>query len=501
MAFTKLAPTTFFTGAKDELITTDVYKTTTTQPINNISAFTAAADPGSFLGIQGGKAMLKQALNLVGSGLAISRTLSSGNILTRIAGVSAIAGGTLRDLSTGPAAGLVSGVTSAMSGAFPIVATVGGYASKLAAASYGDARAMGGLIADLGGATGVNLGSGALGITDPGGVIGTLAGTINQASRLGILGSFGPITQYANIAAMATREGQISLTQIAARTLPTITRQSDLPSFAAMAGSLAQNTLRNLNPNAVSDFSRYYRTPAYSTTANRQSQYGDLITAYNAADTSWNARTRVSASGSSSIYDLTNLSCGSSDLMRTIQLGAMKSTDPVAKLQLFATQFPKSDVATRLSTDFPQTVFGGNSTISNLSNKLANTLGASLRQDSAVTKSVATSPNFQAQLQEARLKALESGQAVAFKVPAGTTQEELGFPITATTTFTPRTDAEQSAAYQKFLAGGSDWRVMPITTDTGARGLPSEQTVDVPSRFVSPRSNADYESTNTSRGF
>lgn len=388
MAASPLASTTFSAGAKDDVATADVYKLTTSTPINNIPTI-SATQGAAYVTIDGVKVYSdSSAAAASASGLLGSKSILNG-IPTSLKDLAATAKGVISTVNTiknvvNTAKAVVSGsgsITDRLANSLPglssALRTSGILSPELTSsvlsgmsAVTGDVRTANTLTATVNNLqsniNGVNptsvssitnilnsmtSKSGQISIFDTSALTGVATGVVNAASSIGFPGSY-------SIAVANYTSNQDILNGVASNSLSSVVKNSDLDSLSSMSSMTSAGTLTTANPSVLSDFSRSYVAPAETTYQDTLKNYNTIKTTYAAVDPSWNTAQRATSSGTDTVTSLVAVQNASPDFVKTLEVGIKSNPNATVQDQtlLMASSFNNSTTsAANTSTDVGNT--------------------------------------------------------------------------------------------------------------------------------------------------
>lgn len=367
-----LAPNAWIGSADNSLATADVYSppgqpSVITDIQNLFQKFNfSIADV-----LRGGKYIAAQA----GAISADIKALSSGDILSRVLGASALTKTALNALGVAGLGNIASTINSGINMAEGAVGTavgavanevyadIGGVVQQVSSAAAQGLSAVGACINSLGV-------SGSFSISDNGAKIGLFAGLIQTATGYGVQNSYGSL--------MASITDRNLIGQITMQVLPNIVSASDVASLKSIGITLGSRQAYAYAPNLLASFSSQYSTPTASSSGQPVDYSGcfsDITDAYDSVDPTWTQYTRqttvTNSDGSTSTvadnaFNLNTIMNGSDDFQQVITQGVTGTTDSTNNVMALATAIPQSTVASKLASQFPMTVFSGNSQASNV---------------------------------------------------------------------------------------------------------------------------------------
>jgi hypothetical protein len=318
--------------------------------------------------LRGGKYIAAQAIGIARD----VKMLTSGDITARILGASLLTKSALNALGAVGLGNVVDSVNSGISmaeGAIgdavgtvasEVYADLNGVVQQVSSAAAQGLSAVGACINELG----VNA---SFSIADSGAKIGLFAGLIQSSCGYGMQGSFGSL--------MASVTDRNILGAVTMRVIPSIVQGSDVKSLLQIGLTLGSRQAYAYSPNILANFSSQYSTPlgtGASGNVDYSGAFQDTMAAYSAVDPDWatlNRQTTITDENGNDLtqtdaaFNLNAVANGSQDFQTMVQQGAMASTDPNDKLMLLANQVQQTTVASKLASQFPKTVFDGNSQI------------------------------------------------------------------------------------------------------------------------------------------
>lgn len=341
----KLAATTFVTGPRDEVAATDVYKLTTTSPINSIQDSVSGVTDTLMKGLRGGRAMLGTLSKVMSTATSLQQALSGKMTLARLGNIANLSGIGMKQLGLdGGAAGtFAKGVTAGVGQAIPIITTVGGIPARVKAGNFSDITNVGNIMGKLSG------NPEAFKVNDLQTSVNVMAMTVKTATRLGIPNSFGEVAQYANLAESADRMDRGALSRLTASVLPDVLKSSDTASLRSMATINSPGALKILNPNAINDFTSNYKPPLECSAKDYKDAYDDILLTLPKVDPTWNVTSRAGET----IPNITAIQNGSPAFQSVIEAGARVSNDASEKLMLLGKTFSPTNVMESAKKFFP----------------------------------------------------------------------------------------------------------------------------------------------------
>lgn len=382
----KLATPFFIGGAKDTLAAVDVYTNTSADVINAIPDTTLVepADDLEMAALVGGSAMDQAVAGATAA--ADSYEQSADDALSQLQDAAPDVTDGLRDMTPAGAAALTQDMTSSLGGLADqagglsaMSVDVGGVVSPVTG-SFGDAQAVTGMVNKLSGLPQASI------LANSGGLVGVLSGVINQASRIGMKGVFGPVMQYSGLANLGPASGAVTL-RIASQVLPGIVKGGDFASLQSMGAVVGPAGMGALAPNVVGDVCRNYALPTGTGVAAMPQIYSQATGAFSSVNPNWNS----TQFGGSTLPSITALQGASPDMRKVVQVGAMLSNDSGAKLHLLASVFPASSAVGSLSKSFPMTVVAGSA---RQITPAVTPMQATLSEEQATQAVLAQSPNY-----------------------------------------------------------------------------------------------------------
>ncbi len=333
MAGRELAVPTFVAGPQDSLATVDVYVKSDAGVVNKIQDASTVFDSASVTSMQGGSYMannLPSFTSAAQSGLSLNNGFS---LSDRISSSSNPLSAAIKGLTSGTAAAILRNIPS--NGG--IVANVAGRLTNVTSGNLTDMRSVSGLV---NGITGANT----ISFNDRSGTVGLLAGAISQATRNGLPNSFGAVA--------GTVQDTSVINRIAAQVLPDVLARGDMSSLSSMAHMTTPGSLQMINPSILTDCARKYVAPPMSTANDFNAQFSNTTSTFSAINPLWNQKSREGGP----VVDISSFQGASPDFLKTIDAGAMQSTDPDEKLYRLASVFPATDPKTELKKQFAFTV-------------------------------------------------------------------------------------------------------------------------------------------------
>jgi hypothetical protein len=368
-----LAPNAWVGAADNKLATADVYAppgqpAVITDIQNLFQQFNfSIADV-----LRGGKYIASQAG-------AISRDikmLTSGDILSRVLGASALTKTALNALGVAGLGNIANTINSGInmaegavgaavgSVANEIYADLGGVVQQVSSAAASGLSAVGACINSLGVSASFSL-------ADNGAKVSLFAGLIQTASGYGMQNSYGSL-----IASISDRN---MIGQITMQVLPNIISASDTSSLRSIGITLGARNAYAYNPNLLANFSSSYQTPtaaSFGQPTDYSGAFTDITDAYSAVDPNWSQYTRPTTvtdpdtgavtTQPDQAFNLNTIMNGSSDFQQVVTQGVTSTPDRTNNVMALATAIPQTSVASQLATQFPLTVFSGNSQAANV---------------------------------------------------------------------------------------------------------------------------------------
>ena len=338
-----LSPTTFSSGAKDELATADVYSITNNNPINSIQEIineeifnNANKLRSSFANATNINLSLETMAKANAEGLALQKV---NELKSRLAEASTYMASALGTIPSSTLSGMLQN-TNLNTLIAPITMTVNGVSKMFPGVNLPDALSMGNLINEIGCTTD------AFSMYDPAAQAGMYAGIINGAYRYGIPNAFGAL--------MSCRTDKRMINTVANNSIYGTISSGDIGSLYSMSELTSPGALRTCNPNLINDFSTGFVSPGGSASVvENNARFDTLINSFNNINPQWNTAQR----GGESVLNLSNVIGGSPDfngLMRNGVLGNGNNSS-VSPLMLLASAFTKTTVMDKISESFPLT--------------------------------------------------------------------------------------------------------------------------------------------------
>lgn len=342
---------------------------------------------GKFIAQEAGAVMagLRAGLRVAGQIQRGVTMLQKGDIMARILGASLVTKGALNALGLAGMDNIASSINAGIGAAqgavgqavgqvgSQIYAELGGVVQQVDQAYAGGMQALGECINSLGISANFN-------INDVGVKVGLYAGLIQTSCGYGIPNSFGSL--------MASVSDRGMVAQITARVLPSVISSGDVHSLMSIGTTLGARGAYAYNPNIIADFSSSYYLPPPSSNTN-QVDYADcfsnLTDAYSAVDPDWatlNRQTTITDAEGNDLtqndpaFNLNAITNGSDDFKKVIQQGVTSTTDRTNNVMALAGVVQQSTVADKLASQFPMTLFEGNSQSASTQDPLAIASGA-----------------------------------------------------------------------------------------------------------------------------
>lgn len=357
---------------------------------------------GKFIAQEAGAvaAGLKSALKVAGQIQRGVSMLSQGDVMSRILGASLLTKGALNALGVAGLGNIADSINSGINAAEGAVGQVagqvsnqiyvelGGVMQQVSSAYASGLGALGECINSLGVSANFN-------INDVGVKVGLFSGLIQTATGYGIPNSYGSL--------MASISDKGMIAQITAKVLPSVISSGDAHSLLSIGTTLGARGAYAYNPNVLADFSSSYYIPPPSSNTSQvdyTSCFNDLTSAYSAVDPDWatlNRQTTITDADGNDVtqndpaFNLNAITNGSDDFQKVITQAVTSTTDRTNNVMALAGVVQQSTVASKLASQFPMTVFEGNSQTASTQDPLAIASGAT--QITAPTGYSNVSPN------------------------------------------------------------------------------------------------------------
>ena len=338
-----LAPTTFSSGAKDDLATADVYKLNTSVPINSVQDIIDDA----VLDNAGVLRSSTKALNIKLSEAEIAKANAEGlaaknsaGLLERLKGASGEIAGLMRSIPAPALNGILKdiGLASAVN---KIKTTINGVTRIMPNNMLPNISGAGSLI------NGVGCSPNAYGYYDQAANVGMYSGIINYSMMNGMGNSFGTM--------MSCRTDKNMINQVAFQSIPNAVAYSDSDSLFSMSQLTTPGAMNSRYPNLIDNYSTSYSTPNADGSRRDPYVFNTVTDSFNSINPSWNQATRQTSSGPESIFNISKINGGSNDFQNLIRAGVMTKQPNANPLMLLASVLPKTNVLSEINKKFPLT--------------------------------------------------------------------------------------------------------------------------------------------------
>ena len=341
MANMCLAPTTFSSGAQDDLAAADAYSITNTTPINSVKDLVSNSKIKVIDGMRSNlTSAAKTALTsaaLLSNTLKSVSSLANGSITSRISSALNVLNSASRNIPIGTMSNMVSSLykNSILEKAS---ITINGITSKVLGSDLNNIIDIG----NIANTTGCN--NGLFNYNDYGAQAGMYSGLMNSGYNYGMNGMYGSMLG-------CKSSNSFLMNNVASNTLDNTLLNGDLESLSAMGQLTTSGYLSSISPGLLSNASQQYPENYYSNKSTIDNDYGKLLGSFNSINPNWNNTNR----NGNNIYNLSNITNGSSGLSNLLRIGQVVGSNGSIgnKLSLLAGVVTNSSVGKSLLSKFP----------------------------------------------------------------------------------------------------------------------------------------------------
>lgn len=297
--------------------------------------------------------------SLIASAASAASSLTQGSLLSRLMQASSVTKSALSQLSSTALGGISSTIGVSINSG-QIYAQINNVAQQVSATDVSDVTAVGNLINTLSGQP-----TPVFSLDDQDSKVGLAVGLINDSASYGVQNSYSSL--------ITTVSGTDMVSRVTSGVLPSVITYSDTASLSSIGQTMGDKATYAFNPNVLGDFSSSYSLPTTTSIGSGtdySAYFDDLTAAYSNIDSTWTTQARLTnvtqEDGSvtqvaDNAFNLNTVMNGSTDFQTVIQQGVQTTPTRADKVMALASIVPQSTVAGQLASQFPLTVFSGNS--------------------------------------------------------------------------------------------------------------------------------------------
>lgn len=256
----------------------------------------------------------------------------------------------------GAQGGLIGKITGAIPAAGGVLAQVGSITRAIQTTNLSNISSIGQTIAQITG------NSSLFAINDRGAQIGVYSGILQEASSLGLRGTFGPL--------MAQVTDQHILSNVAQQSLPVLAANGDLQSLGDLTMQLGGQQAAMLYPELVQKVAQNYRIDRIDENSIQATDGAGHSYIYSHLEVDWTPVMGIMRSAqpdfgtyqrdeeSDPIVSVAHVQDGSDDFQTMLRHNAIMADDMNTKLLVMGTVYPATTVDSELTYHFPETLTG-----------------------------------------------------------------------------------------------------------------------------------------------
>lgn len=341
MATNALAKSVFVRNPDEATLVADVYKTTTTTPVNSFQDITNTGfeleDKYSFLS----SVTSEKILHAAAGDVAVDKESLTDKISSAFSGDYSKAKSLISSALSGSKAAIAeiksktNSVTGMLKQAQSVYATVNGVVSTIKTGNLKNLKGISDAINSISGKVGVSLSAN-------GALSGIFTSLVGEAGTAGIKDSFGIVATSIKDATNITDKSKL-IYQVATGSLPAAVKRGDLRSITSMVDNIGTGSVSMLQPDILKVLSKT-NTDKFTPTeiGGVNGQFVAYQGAYQKIDPNWNTSTWKPAGNNAPMKDLSCLLDASKETREIFTIGAKLSDDPSTNYLAMLEKMPSS---------------------------------------------------------------------------------------------------------------------------------------------------------------